>query len=82
VGHDDKEQSVRPVVDAPDDVLLLVKLVTEPPPGSATRWSMEALGHGDARSRRADLGIAGVWRICSSLQTNPAVEESARRAPR
>src|SRR6202171_1164657 len=40
-GLDDEERSGRPPVYDHDDVLLLVKLVTEPPPDSATRWSME-----------------------------------------
>ena len=49
-----------------DDVVLLVKTVTEPPPESATRWAMEALA-----AAMADHGVAisasQVWRICRGL---------------
>ena len=74
-GSEDEERSGRPVVYGHDDVLLLVKLVTEPPPGSATRWSMEALatamaGHG------VPISASQVWRICSSLDLKPWQVES------
>ncbi|HXW82707.1 MAG TPA: helix-turn-helix domain-containing protein, partial [Acidimicrobiales bacterium] len=39
----DEERSGRPCVYDHDDVLLLVKMVTEDPPGATTRWTMEAL---------------------------------------
>jgi hypothetical protein len=39
----DEERPGRPFVYSHDDVLLLVKTVTEPPPDQATRWTMEAL---------------------------------------
>src|SRR5271165_4925307 len=42
-GLGDEERPGRPHVYGHDDVLLLVKLVTEPPPSGATRWTMEAL---------------------------------------
>ena len=42
-GSGDLERSGRPCVYGHDDVLLLVKLVTEEPPDGATRWTMEAL---------------------------------------
>src|SRR3974390_1123687 len=42
-GLDDLERRGRPPVYDHDDVLLLVKLVTEPPPHEVTRWTMEAL---------------------------------------
>ena len=42
-GLEDEERPGRPVVYDHDDVLLLVKLVTEDPPDGATRWTMEAL---------------------------------------
>src|ERR1700734_518898 len=42
-GLGDEERPGRPHVYDHDDVLLLVKLVTEDPPGAATRWTMEAL---------------------------------------
>ena len=56
-GLDDVERPGRPCVYGHDDVLLLVKLITESPPDNATRWTMEALA-GDGRPRRADLGLA------------------------
>ncbi len=42
-GLEDLERSGRPCVYDHDDVVLLVKLVTEAPPEGTTRWSMEAL---------------------------------------
>jgi hypothetical protein len=42
-GLDDGDRSGRPPVYGHDDVLLLVKTVTEPPPDEATRWTMEAI---------------------------------------
>ena len=50
----------RPPVYGHDDVLLLVKTVTEPPPDEATRWTMEAIAEAHERARGADLGVAGV----------------------
>jgi transposase len=58
-----------------DDVLLLVKLVTEDPPEGATRWTMEALAQA-----MADHGVAisasQAWRICKSLDLKPWQVES------
>src|SRR5215208_8277237 len=42
-GLGDEERPGRPCIYDHDDVLLLVKTVTEPPPDGATRWTMEAL---------------------------------------
>src|SRR5262245_22405053 len=42
-GLEDEERRGRPCVYDHDDVLLLVKTVTEPPPEGASRWTMEAL---------------------------------------
>src|ERR1035437_10939132 len=42
-GLEDEERPGRPVIYDHDDVLLLVKLVTEDPPARAARWTMEAL---------------------------------------
>ncbi|MDE2106316.1 MAG: IS630 family transposase [Patescibacteria group bacterium] len=74
-GLEDEERSGRPVVYDHDDVLLLVKLVTEDPPEGATRWTMEALA--DAM---ADHGVAisasQAWRICKSLDLKPWQVES------
>ena len=70
----DGERSGRPPVYDHDDVLLLVKTVTEPPP-KATRWTMEAIArrlneHGVAMS------ASQVWRICRSLDLKPWQTES------
>jgi transposase len=71
----DEERSGRPVVYGHDDVLRLVKTVTEPPPDTATRWTMEALA-----ARMAEHGVpisaSQVWRICQSLDLKPWQTES------
>ena len=71
----DEERPGRPVVYGHDDVLRLVKTVTEPPPDSATRWTMDALA-----ARMADHGVpisaSQVWRICRSLDLKPWQTES------
>src|SRR5947208_4805595 len=43
VGLEDGDRPGRPPVYGHDDVLLLVKTVTEPPPDQVTRWTMELL---------------------------------------
>jgi transposase len=70
VGLGDEERPGRPCVYDHDDVLLLVKTVTEPPPDGATRWTMEALaevmnGHG------VPISASQVWRICRGLDLKP-----------
>jgi transposase len=75
VGLDDGDRSGRPPVYSHDDVLLLVKTVTEPPPDEATRWTMEAIaermnGHG------VPISPSQVWRICRSLDLKPWQTES------
>ena len=74
-GLEDEERPGRPVVYDHDDVLLLVKLVTEDPPEGATRWTMEALAEA-----MADHGVAisasQAWRICKSLDLKPWQVES------
>jgi transposase len=74
-GLEDEERPGRPVVYDHDDVLLLVKLVTEDPPEGATRWTMEALAQA-----MADHGVAisasQAWRICKSLDLKPWQVES------
>ena len=71
----DEERSGRPCVYGHDDVLRLVKTVTEPPPDEATRWTMEALA-----VRMAEHGVpisaSQVWRICHSLDLKPWQTES------
>ncbi|HEY6423392.1 MAG TPA: IS630 family transposase [Pseudonocardiaceae bacterium] len=74
-GLDDAERPGRPPVYDHDDVLLLVKLITEPPPDSATRWTMEALaeamaGHG------VPISASQAWRICRALDLKPWQVES------
>ena len=58
-----------------DDVLLMVKTVTEPPPDDATRWTMEALAR---RLNEQGVGISAsqVWRLCKALDLKPWQTES------
>ncbi len=66
----DGDRSGRPPVYGHDDVLLLVKTVTEEPPDASTRWTMAALA-----GRMADQGVAmsasQAWRICRALDLKP-----------
>jgi transposase len=56
----DEERPGRPCVYDHDYVLLLVKTVTEEPPGGATRWTMEALAQAmSAHGVPADLQGVG-----------------------
>jgi transposase len=69
-GLDDEERTGRPCVYDHDDVLLLVKTVTEPPPDGATRWTMDALA--DAmKARGVGISASQVWRICRALDLKP-----------
>lgn len=74
-GLNDEERTGRPLVYGHDDVLLLVKLVTEPPPDNATRWSMEALAAAMA-AHGVPISASQAWRICSSLDLKPWQVES------
>jgi transposase len=74
-GLDDGERPGRPPVYDHDDVLLLVKTVTEPPPDGATRWTMEALAEAMARNGVA-ISASQVWRICKALDLKPWQVES------
>ena len=74
-GLDDSERSGRPLVYGHDDVLLLVKLVTEPPPDEATRWTMEALAEAMA-AHGVPISASQIWRICSGLDLKPWQVES------
>ncbi len=74
-GLDDSERSGRPLVYGHDDVLLLVKLVTEPPPHEATRWTMEALAEAMA-AHGVPISASQIWRICSGLDLKPWQVES------
>jgi len=66
----DGDRPGRPPVYGHDDVLLLVKTVTENPPDEATRWTMSALAE-----RMAEEGVAisasQAWRICRALDLKP-----------
>jgi transposase len=74
-GLEDEERPGRPVVYDHDDVLLLVKLVTEDPPEGATRWTMEALAEAMAAHGVA-ISASQAWRICKSLDLKPWQVES------
>jgi transposase len=74
-GLDDLERSGRPPVYDHDDVLLLVKLVTEPPPNEATRWTMEALAEAMA-AHGVPISASQCWRICDALDLKPWQVES------
>jgi len=74
-GLGDDDRSGRPCVYDHDDVLLLIKTVTEPPPDEATRWTMDALAevmaiHGVA------ISASQCWRICKALDLKPWQTES------
>ena len=66
----DGDRPGRPPIYLHDDVLLLVKTVTEDPPEEATRWTMAALAE-----RMAEQGVAispsQAWRICRALDLKP-----------
>ena len=69
-GLDDMERTGRPCVYDHDDVLLLVKTVTEPPPDEATRWTMEALA-GVMADHGVGISASQCWRICKALDLKP-----------
>ena len=69
-GLADEDRPGRPPVYGHDDVLLLVKTVTEPPPGGATRWTMEALARAMAE-HGVPISASQVWRICQALDLKP-----------
>jgi transposase len=74
-GLDDVGRSGRPPVYDHDDVLLLVKLVTEPPPAGATRWTMDALAAAMA-AHGVPISASQAWRICRGLDLKPWQVES------
>lgn len=69
-GLDDEPRPGRPPVYGHDDVLLLVKTVTEEPPDGATRWTMEALA-GAMNERGIPISASQAWRICRALDLKP-----------
>ncbi|GAC1531415.1 MAG: IS630-like element ISMsm2 family transposase [Acidimicrobiales bacterium] len=75
VGLEDEERPGRPCVYDHDDVLLLIKTVTDTPPDGAARWTMEALA-----ATMADNGVpisaSQAWRICKALDLKPWQVES------
>lgn len=74
-GLADGERPGRVPVYGHDDVLLMVKTVTEPPPDDSTRWTMEALAR---RLNEHGVGISAsqVWRLCKALDLKPWQTES------
>ena len=74
-GLADEERPGRPCVYDHDDVLLLVKTITEPPPQGATRWTMEALAEAMA-GEGVPISASQAWRICKALDLKPWPVES------
>lgn len=74
-GLGDEERPGRPCVYDHDDVLLLVKTMTEPRPDGATRWTMEALGQA-MNARGVAISASQAWRICRALDLKPWQVES------
>ncbi len=74
-GLADEERPGRPPVYGHDDILLLVKTVTEPPPEGATRWTMEALSRAMAE-HGVPISASQAWRICKALDLKPWQVES------
>ena len=74
-GLTDEERPGRPCVYDHDDVLLLVKTVTETPPDGATRWTMEALAAAMA-AHAVPISASQAWRICKALDLKPWQVES------
>ena len=72
---EDEERPGRPAIDDHDDVLLLVKLVTEDPPAGSTRWTMEALSEAMAE-HGVPISASQAWRICKALDLKPWQVES------
>ena len=78
-GLADGERTGRPPVYDHDDVLLLVKTVTEPRPDEATRWTTEAIAR---RLNKHGVAISAsqVWRICKSLDLKRSCTRRRRPA--
>ena len=74
-GLEDEERPGRPVIYDHDDVLLLVKLVTEDPPVGSARWTMEALALAMAE-HGVPISASQAWRICRALDLKPWQVES------
>jgi hypothetical protein len=74
-GLGDEERRGRPCVYDHDDVLLLVKTVTEEPPEGATLWTMDALA-GAMAAHGVTISASQCWRICNALDLKPWQVES------
>ncbi len=74
-GLEDEERPGRPCIYDHDDVLLLVKTVTEAPPEGASRWTMEALATAMA-AHGVPISASQCWRICRALDLKPWQVES------
>jgi transposase len=74
-GLGDEERPGRPCVYQHDDVLLLVKTVTEDPPEGATRWTMDALAV-EMAAHGVPISASQCWRICKALDLKPWQVES------
>ncbi len=66
----DGDRPGRPPTYGHDDVLLLVKTVTEDPPNEAARWTMDALA-GRMAERGVPISASQAWRICRALDLKP-----------
>ena len=75
VGLEDGDRPGRPPVYGHDDVLLLVKTVTEPPPDEVSRWTMELLAQ-RLNEKGVPISASQVWRICKALDLKPWQVES------
>src|SRR5271163_505071 len=71
----DEDRPGRPPVYDHDDVLLLVKLVTEDPPAGTARWTMEGLATAMAE-HGVPISASQAWRICKALDLKPWQVES------
>jgi transposase len=74
-GLGDLDRPGRPCVYGHDDVLLMVKLVTEDPPDSSSRWTMDALAEAMA-AHGVPISASQCWRICKALDLKPWQVES------
>jgi transposase len=74
-GLEDGERVGRPPVYGHDEVLLLIKTVTEEPPDGSVRWTMEALAKA-LNHRGIPISASQVWRICKGLDLKPWQTES------
>jgi transposase len=74
-GLQDGDRPGRRPVYGHDDVLRLVKTVTEPPPDQATRWTMELLAR-RLNDEGVPISASQVWRICKALDLKPWQVES------